>query len=273
MDGLERINAVIKYIEENICEEVDYKELAKITLVSEYEFRRIFSYVIGMPVGEYIRKRRLSLAGEELKADLGTATEIGIKYGYDSLSSFARAFKTAFGVTPQEAKDPDVSLPVFVPPRLEVVMRGDTEFSYTEANEPAFYINGTCGESDYTDTCCCESVWQKYERENPQSSGEIYAAYFNGENRVLCYIGARLKNTESDKASVKIESGKWLLFDASGMQERELNGLYERIRYSFLPSSIYVKDESRPNMEIFGETKTTVMIPVQWKGDVRTRKQ
>ena len=85
-NGIDKINQVVEYIEANLTEQIDCATLAKIATLSEYEFRRIFSFVIGTPIAEYIRKRRLSVAAEELKAGGIGIADVGAKYGYDSAS-------------------------------------------------------------------------------------------------------------------------------------------------------------------------------------------
>ena len=91
-NGINKMNEVLELIESNLTGEISVKELAKTAALSEYEFRRIFSFVVGVPVGEYVRLRRLSLAAQELSAGTGTVSETGSKYGYEVPSSFARAF-------------------------------------------------------------------------------------------------------------------------------------------------------------------------------------
>lgn len=260
--GIEKINEVIEYIEEHLGEPVSCGDLARITLLSEYEFRRVFSFIIGTPVAEYIRRRKLSVAAEELKSLRGSVSEIGAKYGYDSASSFTRAFKETFGVSPQEAKDPNVKLCVFTRPRLEFSVRGASDMAYTEKVLDAFSIEGVRGESALSDTCCCESVWATYEESD--STTPTYAAYLNGKENVICYIGKRVDFEKQGDAVIDVAAGKWACFDVSAKTgEREINDLYEQIIFSFLPSGIYKRDDSRPNVEVFEENGDfVIMIPV-----------
>ena len=267
-NGIEKINEVIEYVEKNITDEITCSELARIAALSDYEFRRVFSFITGIPVAEYIRRRKLSLAAEEIKSGVSSISQIGAKYGYGSASSFCRAFKEMFSVSPQEAKDSSVRLNVFLKPRFELSMRGGTEIEYTEQTTDGFYISGVCGESLLSDTCCCESVWALYEQSEEQSTDKkVYAAYLNGERNVICYVGERRDSADEGKSNIYIPAGKWLCFDVlADADEKEINDLYERINFSFLPSGIYKKDTSRANLEFFKENGDfTVMIPVLCK--------
>ena len=98
------LNQMIQYIENHLTEKIEYKELAKIVGVSEYSLQRIFLFLTNVSLAEYIRKRRLSKAFEELKTSDIKIIDLAIKYQYDSNISFARAFKNLFGITPSECK-------------------------------------------------------------------------------------------------------------------------------------------------------------------------
>ena len=262
-NGIEKINQVLEYIEENVTENISCSELARIAALSDYEFRRVFSFITGVPVAEYIRRRRLSLAAEEIKAGNGGISEIGAKYGYDSPSSFSRAFKEMFSVSPLDAKDQSVKLNVFLKPRFELYIRGGTAIEYTEIMTDSFYISGVSGESLLTDTCCCESIWQLYEQE-VDACGKVYAAYLNGDKNVICHIGEKCDEAIEGKSNLYVPAGKWICFDvAADADERQINDLYEKISFSFLPSGIYKRDQSRANLEVFEENGDfTIMIPI-----------
>lgn len=268
-NGIDKINQVVEYIESHLTEKIECATLSKIATLSEYEFRRIFSFVIGIPVAEYIRKRRLSVAAEELKSGSDTISTVGAKYGYDSASSFARAFKEQFGFSPQEVKHPSVKLSIYMRPRFELFVIGGGALEYTERVLDPFCIKGVCGTSPISDTCCCESVWAEYEAiaDEADSENDVYAAYVNGKSDVLCCIGEKTADPVQDIGSIFIKAGKWLCFDVEAdSEESDINDLYNRINYSFLPSGIYERDEDRPNVERFSpDGSFTVMIPVNHK--------
>ena len=214
------------------------------------------------------------MAAEELKANDLSISEVGAKYGYDSPSSFTRAFKETFQVSPQEARSSDVRLEIFLKPQFHITVRGGGSIEYTEKVLDSFYIKGVCGTSPISDTCCCESVWAEYEKRSgtidPES--DIYAAYVNGERDVLCYIGEKSDSLGLGEASLLVSGGRWLCFDVkSNSSELEINDLYNRINYSFLPSGIYERDLDRPNVEnFFPDGSFTVMIPVKRKDAERS---
>lgn len=93
MDWICGIQNAINYIENHLTDEIDYEEVAKQSFSSGYHFQRIFGILCGYTLGEYIRLRRLSLAGAELANEKAKVIDVAMKYGYDSPDSFAKAFQ------------------------------------------------------------------------------------------------------------------------------------------------------------------------------------
>ena len=116
MSTVERLNAVVDYVEKNITEELDLNQLAGIACYSLHDFQRMFTFIAEMSITEYIRKRRLTLAGWDLKYNNAKVIDAALKYDYESPVSFARAFQAFHGANPSEAKKSNVSLRIF--PRL-----------------------------------------------------------------------------------------------------------------------------------------------------------
>lgn len=104
MDWITGIQRAIDYVEDHITEPVDFEEVAKCAYSSSFHFQRIFSILCGFTLGEYIRCRRLSLAGSELLSSDEKIIDIALRYGYDTPESFSRAFTRFHGITPSQAK-------------------------------------------------------------------------------------------------------------------------------------------------------------------------
>ncbi len=102
MDWITGIQNAVNYVEAHLTEPLDYGEIAKQAACSPFYFQRIFGILCGMSLGEYIRNRRLTLAGSELSASDIKVIDAAYKYGYDSPESFARAFAKFHGLTPSE---------------------------------------------------------------------------------------------------------------------------------------------------------------------------
>lgn len=96
---------VIEYIESNLDNTIDYSIIAKKACCSIYHFQRVFSYIFGIPLAEYIRCRRMTLAAFELHQSDIKVVDLAVKYGYDSQSSFSRAFQAFHGCSPSDTRN------------------------------------------------------------------------------------------------------------------------------------------------------------------------
>ncbi|WP_328412132.1 AraC family transcriptional regulator [Streptomyces violaceus] len=139
---LERLNQAMEHIERHLDESSDVEELARIAATSEYHLRRMFSALAGMPLSEYIRRRRLTVAGAEVLAGSETLLEIAVRYGYGSGEAFARAFRTMHGVGPGEARRTGAAL--VSQPRLtfRLTVEGNSSMHYRVVDRPAFTVTG-----------------------------------------------------------------------------------------------------------------------------------
>ena len=103
-----RINDVLYFIHQDISKELLAKDLAKVAAYSEQHFHRLFKSIVGEPVHHYIRRIRIEFAANQLMFDTTTSVlDISIKSGYLSVSSFSRAFKKIYKISPGEWRSDD----------------------------------------------------------------------------------------------------------------------------------------------------------------------
>ncbi len=130
MEWIQRMNSAVNYIEEHILEEPDLDKLGRLAGCSAHHFQKIFTYICGITLTEYIRKRRMSLAAVDLKDENAKVIDVAVKYGYDSPTAFTRAFVAVHGVTPTRARANDISLKAFPPIVFQMTVRGAQEMNY-----------------------------------------------------------------------------------------------------------------------------------------------
>lgn len=138
----EGIQNAIEYMENNLTEELQVKDVAERAYVSEFHFQRIFAVLCGFSVGEYIRNRRMALAAQELNSSDAKVIDIAMKYGYDSPDSFTRAFTKFHGITPSAAKEKGARLRDFAPVRIKLSLEGGTMMDYRIVEKAAFTVMG-----------------------------------------------------------------------------------------------------------------------------------
>ncbi len=112
MEWMERLNETICYIEEHLTKEIDYERLGQIACCSSYHFQRMFTYMAGIPLSEYIRRRKMSLAAVDLQGKSMKIIDVAGKYGYNSPTAFNRAFQSVHGIAPSAVKNEGVSVPL-----------------------------------------------------------------------------------------------------------------------------------------------------------------
>lgn len=257
MDSLERMNRALAYIEENLTGEIDFKQVEALALCSEYHFRRMFSFLAGVSLSEYIRRRRLTLAAFDLIHQDGLVIDLALKYGYTSPDAFTRAFYTVHGVTPSEARSRGQALKAYPRMTFQLVIRGENEMNYRIVEKPGFRIVGLM-----------KRVPLIYEGVNPhiaamwaglddstitllkslsdiEPRGMISASTNFSEGRLDGgeldhYIGvATTQEQPENLARLDVPASTWAVFESVGPFPQTLQNIWGRIYSEWFPSSGY----------------------------------
>ncbi|MEC3470396.1 AraC family transcriptional regulator [Bacillus tropicus] len=287
MDSLKNMNAAMRYIENNLTSEINFKEVAKLAYCSEYHFKRMFSFLAGISLSEYIRCRRLTLAAFELKNSDAKVIDVAIKYGYNSPDSFARAFQNLHGITPSEARNSNHSLKAYSPMTFQLSIQGGNEMNYRIEEKESFRIigitkrvpivfNGVNEEIASMWKCLNPDVIQTLKSlSNMEPTGIISASTNFSEGRMEekgeldHYIGvATTKDCPEQFKQLEVAASTWAIFEAVGPFPDALQNVWGRIYSEWFPSSNYElaegpeilwneqKDTSSPNF------KSEIWIPV-----------
>ena len=144
MGWMELIGSAIQYIEAHINDDLSVETIAAHVHISPFYFQKGFAMLCGLTLGEYIRNRRLALAGNELTAGNEKIIDIALKYGYDSPDSFTRAFTRFHGVTPTQARRNGVLLKSFAPLKIRFTLEGGHIMDYRIEKKEAFTVLANC---------------------------------------------------------------------------------------------------------------------------------
>lgn len=142
MDWITSIREAIKYIEDNITSDLTINDIASKVYLSPFYFQKGFAMLCGFTVSEYIRKRRLSLAGSELLNTNFKIIDIALKYGYDTPDSFTKAFKRFHGCTPSDVRSNGATLKAYAPLNLIFSLKGGDIMDYKIVKKEAFTVMG-----------------------------------------------------------------------------------------------------------------------------------
>lgn len=130
MNILKQLNSAVEYIEANLCNKIDTDELARIACATPDSFIRFFSYMSGITLNAYIRRRRLTLAAYEMRNSDMKVIDVAVKYGYGSADAFAKAFSKQHGITPTQARDLRQPLRVYPPVSFHIMIKGAKEMNF-----------------------------------------------------------------------------------------------------------------------------------------------
>lgn len=146
MEWLDRINRAMDYIERHLDGNIVIDEAARLACTSTYHFQRMFPFITGVTLSEYIRRRRLTLAAFALQTTDAKVIDVALQYGYESQAAFTRAFKNMHGVMPTAARNTGVSLKAYPRMTFQIFIKGDIEMKYCVTKRPAFEMFGVAGQ-------------------------------------------------------------------------------------------------------------------------------
>ena len=261
MNVLEQLNKAMAYIEENLEKDIDIKKAAKIACCSEYHFRRMFSFLSGLSVGEYIRQRRLAEAAVVLQNGDEKIIDVALRFGYDSPDAFSKAFQAMHEVTPTQARKSDVTLKTFLPVTFRINIIGGYTMDYRIAEKEAFNIIGASGRIPLIyngDNPHVAGVWGKLKQEDllilmeyskiePNGIISAYANYEdkNSEGTMLdLYVGILSEKLLSQRlmerySVLSVEASTWAVFTSCGAFPQAVQQTWARIADTWFPSSDY----------------------------------
>ena len=143
MEWLNRMTDAIDFIEEHLTEPIAMEDIARRAYASSFHFQRTFHVLTGVTVAEYMRKRRLTLAAQELcTSPTLKVVDVALKYGYESPESFTKAFRKVHGLTPSDARTLGVPLKAFPRLSFHLSLKGDQDMDYRIIHRDRFAVTG-----------------------------------------------------------------------------------------------------------------------------------
>ncbi|WP_319461994.1 AraC family transcriptional regulator [Micromonospora sp. RTP1Z1] len=262
---LERLNQAMEHIERHLDQPVDVAELARIAVTSEYHFRRLFSALAGTPLSEYVRRRRLTVAGAEVLAGEESLLDIAVRWGYGSNEAFARAFRAVHGIGPSEARRTGAALHAQPRMSFRLVVEGSTSMRYRIVEMGEFRLVGRKARVPLVHEGMNPAIVAFIRSIDPEAVRRM-EALSDQEPRGIVNVsddlaGSREEGTEldywhgvvtgadvpEDLASLPVAAGAWAVFEVSGEFPQAVQYLWRDVFTQWFPSNPY---ESRPGPEI-----------------------
>ncbi|MBA6434977.1 AraC family transcriptional regulator [Streptomyces sp. GMR22] len=262
---LERLNEALDHIDARLDQRIEVAELARIAMTSEYHFRRLFSALAGISLSEYIRRRRLTLAGAEVLAGERTLLEIAVRYGYGSGEAFARAFRAMHGVGPGEARRAGASLSSQPRMSFRLIVEGSSSMRYRVVEKERFQVVGRKVRVPLVHEGVNPAIAEFIQGLGQETIRRI-AALSDQEPEGILGVSdnldpSRAEGTEldyyhgvvtgaaapEDLDTLTVPAGAWAVFENSGPFPQALQYLWRDVFTQWFPSNPY---QSRPGPEI-----------------------
>ena len=257
MNYVENLEKAISFIERNLTAEIKFDEIAKQSGFSVFYFQRIFSAVCGCSLGQYIRNRRLAIAGAELKSTNAKVIDIALKYGYESPESFTRAFVKFHGITPSEAKKATSILKSYSRLSVKMNLKGGKTMNYKIIKKEAFKVlekRSTQSIDDSQNKNTIPDFWTKSHNDGTvakllsiaEDRKYIFGVCYGGDltdKKTFDYSIAALysEGTEvPDGFRVnEIPARTWVVFECIGAMPTAMQETWHNICTEFFPSTDY----------------------------------
>lgn len=262
MEWIERLNQAIRYIEDHLTEEPDYEQLGRIACCSAYHFQRMFAYMAGTPLSEYIRKRKMSLAAVDLQGGEEKIIDVAAKYGYSSPTAFNRAFQSVHGIAPSAVKNEGVSVKSFPPLTFKITVKGVGEMNYRIETREAFRIIGISQPLEKEiekNFMVVPNMWGTAASDgtipklaalmNSQPMGLLGVSVCNDEEQWKYFIAAASTAETDEYESFTVPAATWAIFPGEGTN-LSIQELEQRIVTEWLPTSGY-EYGSAPDIEVY----------------------
>ena len=264
MEWLKKLGKAIDYIEDNLDKEISYDEAARIACCSPYYFQRVFSYVSGVSLAEYIRRRKMTQAAFELQRADSRVIDVALKYGYSSPTSFNRAFQNVHGITPTAAKLGESVLQAYPSIQFKIEITGGSAMAYRIAKKPPLRIVGIRIPltSDMEDNLRIVPEFWKVSLQGKQfleicrlSNGEprgiLGISVYKNPKEIYYYIGVAANSpAPAGMYGFEIPAATWVIFDNNGRFKEDVQSVFKRFYMEWLPFSGYQYAEL-PDIEVY----------------------
>lgn len=262
MEWVERLNQSMGYIEEHLTDEIDCEQLGRIACCSAYHFQRMFTYMAGITLAEYIRRRKMSLAAVDLQGGDAKIIDVAEKYGYNSPTAFNRAFQSVHGIAPSAVRKEGVSIKTFPPVSFKISVKGAVEMDYRIETKDAFRITGISAplfkeiEKNFE---VVPGMWGKAAGDgtiqklagmmDSQPKGLLGVSACNDEEEWKYFIAVASSQKDDAFEEYIVPASTWAIFPGSGTNQ-SVQELEQRIVTEWLPTSGY-EYANAPDIEVY----------------------
>lgn len=269
MGWVESIQKAIDYMEEHLLEDISIESIAKQANTSAFHFQRTFAILTDMSIGEYLRRRRLTLAAQELATTNTKVIDLSYKYGYDTPEAFTKAFRKQHGITPSEARKNVGKLHSYNRLMIKVSLKGAEPMKYKIIEKEEFRVVGVMKEFSvvngenhkeipkmWDEVHANETISLLENLNNGEVKGILGVCDFNGnpDKQKLNYWVAADSTSDTNEGlqSLVIPASKWGVFEVHGPMPDAIQNVWKQIFSEWFPSNQY-EHAGTPELEVYSD--------------------
>jgi AraC family transcriptional regulator len=267
MAWIKALQRAIDYMEEHLLEEITVEDIAKQANSSPFHFQRTFALLTDISVGEYLRRRRLTLAAGELCSSDARIIDLALKYGYDTPEAFTKAFRRQHGISPSEARKYTGKLKSYSRLGIQVSLKGAEPMQYRVVEQEGFEVIGIKEEYSYANGENLAGIPKLWDRVNQDGTCDLLLSKNNGlvkgllgvcadqskiQEKQMDYWVAAAYDGETPDGYLKMEipASKWAIFEVHGPMPDAMQNVWRQIFTEWFPSSGY-EHAGTPELEVY----------------------
>lgn len=251
------LNRLADLVEEHLAEELDVHGLARTLGTTEYHLRRMFSSLAGMPLSEYVRRRRMTVAAADVVRGEDDLLSIAVRHGYGSTEAFGRAFRAVHGATPRDVRRAGGPLRAQPQLRFRLTVEGNIPMDTRLVDRPAFRLVGHAARVPLIHQGVNPHIQQHITALPPQEHLRLKAlsgtapggllqvcddlAPDGAEGSELTYLHgvavSRDTPAPDDLDAIEVPAGRWAIFRSSGPYPRTLQTTWAATATEWFPSN------------------------------------
>ena len=270
MAWVESMQKAIDFMETHLLEPIKVEDIAKQAHVSPFHFQRLFVLLTDVSLGEYMRRRRMTLAAKELISSDCRIIDLSYKYGYDTPEAFSKAFRKHHGMTPREARKGDRKLQSYNRLSIQVNLKGVLPMKYRIVEREEIKITGeskeiTCNVEEGTQAIGIAAFWGEL---NANETVNRLVQLMNGDikgplgvtnnfdeekNTIEYWIGVENQGEiQNEFSTIELPPAKWVVFEVRGPVSTAIPEAWKQIYSEWFPSNGYEPAE-HPPLEVYLE--------------------
>lgn len=265
MDWLDAMNRAVEYLEANITEKLDIEKVANIASSSTFHFQRMYHMITGVTVAEYIRRRRLTLAAQDILSGK-KIIEVAYRYAYETPEAFTKAFGKMHGISPSAAREPGANLKAYPKLSFHISIKGDKDMNYKIVNKGSFTVAGkqrritmVDGEHfiqvpKFWDDCQKDGSYQ-WISSKAGKLGVLGICKDFGKDEFNYLVGVEEIKDSLPKGyvSATIPTATWAVFESVGSLPGAMQDTIRRIYSEWFPATGYQHNCCAPALEVYPE--------------------